>query len=158
MESYNDPIDPQDWENFKKCCKDGLIVIFWAIVLCMLICMCTSCTTTKYVPVESHTTDTVRITDISRDTLVCRDSIYVELTQRNDTIYRTECRDRWKYIVREKTDTAFIHKIDSIPVPYPVQVEVEKKLHLWQKALMWEGGIFMALLAVLFCVWLKKRW
>ena len=84
MESYNDPIDPQDWENFKKCCKDGLIVIFWAIVLCVLICMCTSCTTTKYVPVESHTTDNVRITDISRDTLVCRDSIYVELDHIQD--------------------------------------------------------------------------
>lgn len=158
MESYNDPIDPQDWEAFKKCCKDAAIAILWIIVSLFVLSTCTSCTTTKYVPVEFHTTDTVRITDISRDTLVCRDSIYVELTQRNDTIYRTEWRDRWKYIVREKTDTAFIHMIDSIPVPYPERVEVQRKLHFWQKALMWEGGIFMTLLAVLFGVWLKKRW
>ena len=114
MESYNDPIDPHDCEDFKKCCKDGLIVIFWAIVLCVLIFMCTSCTTTKYVPVEFHTTDNVRITDISRDTLVCRDSIYVELTQRNDTIYRTEWRDRWKYIGREKPESSAARSAEEI--------------------------------------------
>lgn len=153
-------IDPKDWEDLKKRLKDGAVTIFWVIVVLFVVSMFTGCKSVKYVPVEFHTTDTVRITDLAHDTLICRDSIYVETTNRNDTVFKYEWRDRWKYIVREKTDTAFIHMIDSIPVPYPERVEVEKKLLFWQKALMWEGGIFMALIIIyIVCVVRKAlRW
>jgi hypothetical protein len=48
---------------------------------------------------------------------------------------------------RTRTDTIYRSKTDSIPVPYPVVKEVEKKLTKAQKGLMWTGGLsIMALL------------
>ena len=109
--------------------------------------MAASCTTTKYVPVEVVTTDTLVITKHERDSIYLKDSTNVHEWLRGDTVYvevnrwRTEYRDRWRH------DTIYQHRVDSVPVPYPVEVEVERKLSWWQQTRMTVGSLALMLLA-----------
>jgi hypothetical protein len=67
---------------------------------------------------------------------------------RGDTIYLAV--DKWhtKYIDRSTHDTIYVATHDSIPVPYPKEVEVEKPLTRWQQMRMHMGDLLLALLAV----------
>lgn len=108
------------------------------------------CTTTKYVPVVEHRTDTLLCYSSIRDSIYVRDSIHVR--EKGDTVlierWHTRWRDRWQY------DTLYISKTDSVPMPYPVEVvkEVEKPLTWWQQTRMHVGGIVIFLL-IIFAVW-----
>jgi len=98
-----------------------------------------SCTTTKYVPVVEHRTDTMLKYSSIRDSIFVHDSVCV--SERGDTVlidrWHTQWRDRWH------SDTVYRARTDSVPVPYPVEVvkEVEKPLTWWQQARMFVGGI-----------------
>lgn len=122
----------------------GVII---AMVLCALL---GSCTTTKYVPVTEHHTDTLRLVQHQRDSIYVHDSTYVR--DNGDTVlierWHTRWRDRWQH------DTLYISKIDSIPKPYPVEVtkEVPAELTWWQQTRMHVGGIVIFLL-IIFAVW-----
>ena len=50
-----------------------------------------------------------------------------------DTFYTDRWRSKWVH------DTTYISQ--DVPVPYKVEVEVEKKLNWWQKFTMWLGTI-----------------
>ena len=107
------------------------------------------CTTTKYVPVIEHRTDTVRITQQQRDSIYLHDSIRV--SEKGDTI-RIE---KWhtRYIERTSHDTIYQSKTDSIPVPYKVTEYVERK----RSTMEW-GLIALGTVALLgFIVWLAVR-
>ena len=103
--------------------------------------MFASCTTTKYVPVEVVTTDTLVITKHERDSIYLKDSTNVHEWQRGDTVYvevnrwRTEYRDRWRH------DTIYQHRVDSVPVPCPVEVKVPRELTWWQRTQMYAGDV-----------------
>ena len=111
------------------------------VVNLTLLCMC-SCTTTKYVEVPGPThIDTTYITKWQHDSIYQRDSIHV-----------TE-----KHILR---DTVFHFVNDTIPAPYPVEVEVPAQLTWWQQTRMHIGEVAIgfigaALLAGI--VWLILR-
>jgi hypothetical protein len=107
----------------------GLILLAFAVIVMML----TGCTTIRYVPVVEHRTDTVQITRQQRDSIWLHDSIYMKEYMSGDTVYLL--RDRWhtKYIENLRHDTTYISKRDTIPCPYPVEVEVEKQLTWWQR-------------------------
>ena len=109
----------------------GSLMILAAIVIILLVCY--GCTTTRYVPVIEHRTDTVQITRQQRDSIWLHDSIYMHEYIQGDTTFIL--RDRWhtKYIESISHDTTYISKRDTIPQPYPVEVEVEKQLTWWQK-------------------------
>lgn len=109
----------------------GSLMILADIVIILLVCY--GCTTTKYVPVIEHRTDTVQITRQQRDSIWLHDSIYMHEYIQGDTTFIL--RDRWhtKYIESISHDTTYISKRDTIPQPYPVEVEVEKQLTWWQK-------------------------
>lgn len=98
-----------------------------------------SCTTTKYVPVVEHRTDTLLKYSSTRDSIYVHDSVCV--SERGDTVlidrWHTKWRDRWH------CDTVYRARTDSVPVPYPVEVvkEVAKPLTWWQQARMHVGGI-----------------
>ena len=65
-----------------------------AFIVALLICaLFGSCTTTKYVPVPEYHTDTVRITNHTRDSIYLSDSIYINDFVRDDTVYKTI--ERW---------------------------------------------------------------
>lgn len=107
----------------------GLLLLALAVIVMML----TGCTTTRYVPVIEQRTDTVQITKQQRDSIWLHDSIYMKEYMIGDTVYLL--RDRWhnKYIESISHDTTYISKLDTIPLPYPVEVEVEKQLTWWQR-------------------------
>ena len=98
-----------------------------------------SCTTTKFVPVVEHRTDTLLKYSSTRDSIYVHDSVCV--SERGDTVlidrWHTQWRDRWH------CDTVYRARTDSVPVPYPVEVvkEVAKPLTWWQQARMHVGGI-----------------
>ncbi len=120
-----------------------LTVIGWyllTITLAVLIgWMLMGCTTTKYVSVVDHRTDTLMCYSSIWDSIYVHDSIHVH--EKSDTVtierWHTRWRDRWQH------DTLYISKTDSVPQPYPVEVvkEVDKPLTWWQKTRMFVGGM-----------------
>lgn len=114
--------------------------------------LCTGCTTTKYVPVETVRTEyedkvrEVHTTDSVTDTRF----VYVN----GDTVVDWRDRVRW----REKIvhDSIYIERTDSVAVPYPV----ERELTRWEQTKMDFGGMAMGglLIAVAIAVvWLARR-
>lgn len=120
-----------------------VIITIAVIVLGLLTISLTGCKSVEYVPVETVKHDTVSNIVTKRDSIFLRDSIFVNQYTKGDTVFRDRLKWRTEYIERTKHDSVYISIVDSIPVPYPEIVEVEKKLSFWQKALMVEGVIFM---------------
>lgn len=123
-----------------------------ALLALALILLLTACAKTVYVPVETVRTDSVRITQVQRDSIHVTDSVYIHMQA--DTVYK----EKWRTVYRDilRTDTAFIERTDTVQVPYPV----ETKLTVWQKLKM----SLKVLLAVVCCggvfftvVWLIKK-
>ena len=139
------------------CCRSAAIL--FAIIIGLAICaLFSSCTTTKYVPVIEHKTDTLIQTNLQRDSIYVHDSIMV--SQQGDTV-RIE---KWhtKYVEREVHDTLYQAVHDSIPQPYPVIKEVPAELTWWQhfrislaNILLWVVGIVAVVTLVRW--WLKQK-
>ena len=133
--------------------KHLVIGLIMGLIACALITMCTGCTTTQYVPVIEHKTDTVYQNKVKHDSIWQHDSVQIMIKGDSVTI------DRWhtKYVSKEVHDTTYIAKTDSVPVPYPVEKLVPAELTTWQKLRM-NIGTFMIFATLLFAVgWLLKR-
>ena len=126
----------------------SMLGVTFLILAVALMLSFSSCTTTRYVPVEHHTTDTVYQSKLQRDSIWLHDSIHV--SEKGDTI-RIE---KWhtKYIERLSHDTLYVANTDSVPVPYEVIKEVPAKLSSLQTGLM-VSGLFaiLALILVVVC-------
>ena len=96
--------------------------------------MC-SCRSVETVLVTQHHTDTLMVMKHQRDSIWLHDSISVK--EKGDTV----TIEKWhtKYKVKEVHDTTYVATHDTIPQPYPVIKEVEKKLSKPQKGLMGIG-------------------
>lgn len=91
-----------------------------------------SCTTTKYVPVESVHVDSVYIARIERDSIFEKDSVFV--TMKADTVFVSKVQYRYRdRIVR---DTLSVLQRDTITRV----VEIEKKLSRSERLKMDVGG------------------
>lgn len=92
-----------------------------------------SCRSVKYVPVETVKTDSVYVNKWHRDSVHVRDSVFLLI--KGDTVFR----DRLKVVYRDKlvTDTSFIERVDTVRVPYPVEIPLSR----WQRFKMEAGGI-----------------
>lgn len=109
------------------------ILIFIALGFVLLF---NSCKQTEYieVPVETIKTEYV----VKKDSVYLRDSINVFTEVKGDTVYINKI----KYQLKESVRTDTIMKTDSIPVVVKVKEYVEvNKLHTWQRALMYLGGV-----------------
>ena len=128
--------------------------IILGLIACALITLCSSCTTTKYVPVIEHHTDTLIQTKVQKDSIFMHDSVEVRIAGDTVTI------DRWhtKYISKEVHDTIYQSKTDSVPAPYPVEVikEVPAELTMWQRLKMKVGGAAIILLLLAFAIWVWR--
>ena len=126
-------------------------------IIILLVALLGSCTTTKFVEVERHKTDTLRETKVLRDSFYIHDSIFVNQWQQGDTIYQV--RDRWRtqYVNKAVHDTVYRARIDSVPVPYPVEKEVPAPLTWWQQTRLHLANILL-LVAGLFVVIKVGRW
>lgn len=133
----------------------GLALALLLSLLTVLLLMLTGCKSVKYVPVVEHRTDTVQITKHQRDSIWLHDSIHVSERQRGDTIFVEVAKWHTKYIDRSTHDTIRVATHDTIPQPYPVEVEVERQLTWWQRTRMTAGT--WALVAALLFIAYKSR-
>lgn len=156
------PSTPMPQGNPLHGCLTNLLAFILSILICALIELCLgSCTTTRYVEVETVRTDTLRITQLQRDSIfigsVLHDSVVEK--QRGDTIILdrwhtrtlTEYRDRWQH------DSIYISTHDTIPAPYPVEKEVPAPLTFWQQLRLHLANAILLALALAAAVWLWKR-
>lgn len=129
-------------------CKRGIqrLAIMYKIImrwisrfLPCLVLLLASCTSTKYVPVESVKRDSVYLNKIVKDSVYIKDSI---LIVKGDTI--TEYRYKYIYQYKDRTDTLYITKTDTIRVPYLV----ERPLTRWEKLKDKAGGIVLFVLII----------
>lgn len=110
----------------------------------------TACKTReRIVMVETVRTDTAYITRHQRDSIWLHDSIYMKEYMSGDTVYLL--RDRWhtQYVEKQVHDTTYIATHDTVPDPYPVEVEVPAQLTWWQKTKMNLGIGFMGILGIM---------
>ena len=138
-----------------------LAVLIMAVALCILL---GGCTTTKYVTVPEYHTDTLKVSRNVHDSIYVHDSVWVSEQQRGDTILLTTTKWLTKYVERLSHDTVYQHRVDSVPLPYPVEkkVEVPADMTWWQLTRMHVGGVVLALLLMWLAVrlvnlWRKKR-
>lgn len=116
------------------------IIMRWIIrFLPCLVILLASCTSTKYVPVESVKHDSVYVNQIVKDSVYIKDSV---LIVKGDTI--TEYRYKYIYQYKDRTDTLYITKTDTIRVPYPV----ERPLTRWEQLKDRAGGVVMFVLII----------
>ena len=112
----------------------------------------TGCTTTKYVPVETVRTDTLKVTKYERDSIYIHDSTIVR--EKGDTMliekWHTRWRDRWMH------DTVYQSRVDSIPKPYPVEKRVPAELTWWQQTRLHLANILLYALLVIGIFYLGK--
>lgn len=101
--------------------------ISFAMVVAAL--LLTGCRTPAPTIVERVRTDTLRLTTERRDSVWLHDSVFFALT--GDTV-RIE-RWRTKYVERLRVDTVYRARVDSVPVPYEIVKEVERRLSWWQR-------------------------
>ena len=137
----------------------GALVTWLALMLLAMTALMLSggCTRKVYVPTEHivYSTDTVHEAVLRVDSVIQRDSVAV--VQKGDTVLITRCRDRYR--VKERTDTVYKAKTDSVRVrePYPVERELTK----WEQTKMDFGGMVLGgLIAVgvaAVIVWIVKR-
>lgn len=120
--------------------KRNTIVIYLLFGLAALLmsAVC-SCRTVQYVPVETVRTDSLYFNTVSTDSVYVKDSV---LVVKGDTV--TEYRWRYVYKYRDRTDTVYVSRTDSVQVPYPV----EKELTRWQRFRMDIGGYALAAVVV----------
>ena len=88
----------------------GFVCLFWAVViaLCFLLSGC------KTVERENIVikNDTVRIYSQHKDSVVYRDSVFVHLYERGDTIYHVT--ERWNVQYRDRIHTDTVYKVREV--------------------------------------------
>lgn len=137
----------------------GALVTWLALMLLAMAALMLSggCTRKVYVPTEHtvYNTDTVYEAVLRVDSVIQRDSVAV--IQKGDTVLITRYRDRYR--VKERTDTVYKAKTDSVRVrePYPVERELTK----WEHIKMDFGGMaiggLIAVVVSAVIVWIVKR-
>ena len=130
-------------DNFERDYFKMLITMIATLFLSglLIIAMLCSCTSVRYVPVESVKTDSIYINKLQVDSIYMQDIVYIK--EKGDTIYMY----KYKYLNRYKllTDTMYICKTDTINNV----VEIEKPLTKWQKIKLDLGGFAFGGIVVL---------
>jgi len=130
-----------------------LVAIVLGMVVCWLIGGCSPRIVEVERPVVVEQTHTQTHTDIVRDTLIWRDSVYHYV--QGDTV-RIE---RWHHSIAVNKVMVADTIRDTIPKVVTVRETVThevNKLHWWQEVLMWAGGIGIAVTALLVAARIKR--
>lgn len=113
----------------KRAIQRGVAVLIFYILVLAILSFLPSCTTTKYVPVETIRTDTLNHYIHRIDSITQRDSIVEKIYMRGDTVVNEVERYKLVERVKEVADTITEVKTEIKEIP----VEVEKELTAWQK-------------------------
>ena len=100
-----------------------------------------SCTTTKYVPVETVRVDSVFVAKVERDSIYERDSVFVAV--KADTVFLS--RVQYRYRDRFVRDTVSVLRCDTVTKV----VEVEKPLTFWQQKKLELAGVVLWVIPLL---------
>jgi len=123
------------------------------VVYTIIMLVYCSCSSIKYVPVETIRTEYKTRDSIRYDSIYQRDSVYMQL--KGDSVYLYKYKYLYRYLTINKTDTVL--KADSIQVPYPV----EKQLTKWQEIKIelggWAFGVIISF-ALIIIGWLVYKW
>ena len=124
------------------------MLLLTGLMAAMIVMMLSGCKSGEVAVVQHTKTDTCYISRVERDSIWMRDSVYVKEKVKGDTVWMEVTR--WNRVVKNVTrvDTVYKARVDSVPVPYPVVKEVERKQRWWEKALIWWGVICSAVLVV----------
>ena len=121
-------------------------------LLVVAVVVLSSCTTTRYIPVIEHATDTLVQRVVERDSIHVHDSI--RITEKGDTVtierWHTQYRDRWHH------DSIYIARHDTIPQPYPVTEYVERSRSKFEWILLAFGVLFI-IASLLFVIYKVKK-
>ena len=105
--------------------------------------------------------DTLRLVQHYRDTVIQRDSVYVEgqTVYKQKYIYKPRTAHDTVQVYRYLRDTMYVHRRDSISVPvYIDRVEKVKYTPWYKNVLAWTGGLcLIALLIWLLFLYLKRK-
>ncbi len=125
------------------------------LLVCCVISLLAGCRSVVYVPVETVRSDSVYIDRLTRDSVCVRDSVWVSLRERGDTVFITKAAMCYAYRDRLRTDTVAVVREHREKVP----VEVERQLTWWErtrlKAFWWLAAAVAALCLVV--AWLARR-
>ena len=121
-------------------------VLLYLITILLTICIW-SCRSVRYVPVESVRYDSVYLSKKVTDSIYVKDSV---LIVKGDTI--TEYRYRYIYQYKDRTDTIYVNRIDTIREPYPV----EAKLTRWQQVKQDVGGLAMGGILIIVAIFIYR--
>jgi hypothetical protein len=126
------------------------------LLIVIILFLCVSCTSTKYVevPIETIKTEYVNKLEYKTDSIFVRDSIdkYIK----GDTVYIEKYKTTYKYKDRVLTDT--VVKTDSIQVPVYIENTKEvNKLKGYQYFLMYSGITLFLLIACIIYRYIRKN-
>ena len=143
-------IDPDD--AMKSGC---FVLIFYIVAFIVGVALCAllgSCTTTEYIPVIEHRTDTLIQTKVQHDSIHVKDSTIVD---KRDSIIKIE---HWhtKYVESIRHDTVYKSRTDTVPQPYPVIKEVEKPLSRRHNIVFSIGVLTILGVACWLVLWISK--
>lgn len=141
---------PEDREEYKF----GILTILMVLTIIALVLFTSCASPTKVATPTAEPVIEYRDKVVYRervDSVVVRDSVYIEKVIKGDTIKETEYR--YKYIDRlvERVDTFL--KVDSVPKPYPViETITTNELTFWQRLEVGFGKIciLITFLAVIY--------
>ena len=161
---YNNPNDY--WNGYDPCkgmtekerIKTALtymVVYFIGFAIAVAVCaLLSGCTTTQYVPVIEHRTDTLIHTVHHRDSIHITDSTVIR--EKGDTVFVDRWHTRWHD--RTLHDTIYQARHDTIPQPYPVTKEVPAPLTWWQQARIYLGdAVLVAIVLLLVFVMVRRK-
>lgn len=122
----------------------------------MLLCLATMLTgcKTKERLVEVVRVDSTIVSHNYRDSIYVHDSIYI--SERGDTVRIEKWHTRWRDRVIH--DTCYTSHTDSVPVPYPVIQEVERKWTRSERLLIQTGRAVMLFGVALLVFGLWRLW
>lgn len=139
-------------------CLHSLLVMAAIFVLLVSLVACKSHRKTITSSSFTSRADTVRITRYQHDTLKVRDSVYIKETQRGDTVFITQFRDRLRYKVALSHDTVYKTLHDTICAK-ETQIktqQVETPLSSWQKFRLKYFAVLVPLLLALLAWTFRK--
>lgn len=117
-----------------------IVAVVAALVLMFATSGCKTVEVVKEVPVVTEHTTEHHHTDIVRDTLYHRDSIYHYV--KGDTVII----EKWHHVIDVNRVIVTDTLRDTIPQVVTVtrtEIKEVNRLHWWQQALMWAGGIVL---------------
>lgn len=134
--------------------KDALKILLFTVgivVALSICCFLTSCGSEKliYVPGPSvH--DTVVEHSILSDTVVRKDSVYVERYVKGDTVFVEKSKEHYEYNGKFRVDTVYKSRTDTLTITNVV--EVEKELNSYDKVALASGRWLLPLFILLLVV------